>query len=227
MMASQMYTGSDASEGESSATQLIPLLMGKRRSLASGLQWLVLIKTCKTMHEKYALNNEITQVKPLISRFSWENSLEYRNYTDLVISFKITVIPHWYFTVSFLSKLASAAQNLNVNREWNFDILLPHQLRPLCSLIKRAVSWVIPTHHSRAAEQVLAKQEDILWVLSEEECRKWRCTRIYTNPRCQGARLRSGFNFVFSVILQSAHISLPSANDAYAHKYCLCSKPAF
>lgn len=74
MMASQMYTGSDASEGESSATQLIPLLMGKRRSLASGLQWLVLIKTCKTMHEKYALNNEITQVKPLISRFSWEKN---------------------------------------------------------------------------------------------------------------------------------------------------------
>lgn len=92
MMVSQMYTGSGAAGGVSSAA----FAGGKKEQPCIRLtERLVLIKTHKRMHEKYALNNEITQVQPLISGFSWEKkSLEYRNYTDLLISNKSTVIPH-------------------------------------------------------------------------------------------------------------------------------------
>lgn len=119
--------------------------------------------------------------------------------------------------------------------EWNFQILLPHHLRALCSLKKSAAAWAMAAHRECYSRKMLANQEDTLWVLSMEGRRKWLHTHIYTiythlshNPGVivvsmkfgavgeglEAAQqfdewLKIGFNFVFSIFLRELPLHHP------------------
>lgn len=126
--------------------------------------------------------------------------------------------------------------------EWNFQILLPHHLRALCSLKKSAAAWAMPAHRECYSRKMLANQEDTLWVLSMEGRRKWLHTHVYTNPITQellwfpwnSVLLEKGWKLHNSWMsdskLVSILFSLSSSESSHCiapSNWCLCSQILF
>lgn len=95
-----------------------------------------------------------------------------------------------YFTMVFYRIFSAKTGLCNPKSECEQSVALPNLVSP--SVNSSASSEQEGCFHKwcphiacMLQKKILAKQEDILWVLGREECRKWLHSHIYVNPTAQ------------------------------------------
>lgn len=136
-------------------------------------------------------------------------------------------------------KMACATWNLSMNR-----VKLPNLASPSLrsSVQPEQGGCCLSNAHTSCvccSRKMLANQEDTLWVLSMEGCRKWLCTHIYTNPiaqeplcfPCNSVLLEKGWKLHNSWMSDSKVVSIlcsqSSSHCIAPSNWCLCSQILF
>lgn len=172
-------------------------------------------KAMQIMHEKYDLNNEITQVKPLMSRFSWrkQNHLYTETITIPWFPAKILLLHMDFLPYSFCQNFCSPKSEYEEGVE--LFHLAPASFQPLCSLMETAASRVIPVHHSLQTNP--GQTGGCLLGIKQGKLYKTTADSHLHKSQKSRSRSQKQFQFRFVSYLQKANFLLPPS------KWCLSS----